>query len=66
MIKCECLDCNLPYEEFGLDTTLSNKQWLMIHPGGDGLLCANCIAKRAGKIDGAIAIRAEIEVEELE
>ena len=61
MTNC-CKDCDLPYIEFGLDTTLTNEQWLMIHPEGEGgLLCANCIARRAEKLDGAIAIRAIIE-----
>lgn len=63
-LKCECLDCNLPYEEFGLDMTLPMKQWVMIHPEKYGMLCANCTVKRAEKIDGAIAIRAEIEIVE--
>ncbi len=60
MVKCE--DCDLPYKEFGLDTTLPNEQWLLIHPEeSTDLLCANCIARRAEKIAGTIAIRATIE-----
>ncbi len=60
MAKCE--DCDLPYREFGLDTTLPDEQWLLIHPEGlHGLLCANCIARRAEKLKGSIAIRATIE-----
>lgn len=57
-----CLDCNLPYIEFGLDTTLTDEQWLLIRPEGlHGLLCANCISRRAEKLEGSIAIRAIIE-----
>ena len=57
-----CIDCSLPYVEFGLDTTLSDEQWLKIRPEGlHGLLCANCIARRAEKLKGSIAIRATIE-----
>ncbi len=60
MVKCK--DCDLPYGEFGLDTTLPDEQWLLIHPEGfGGLLCANCIARRAEKLKGAIAIRATVE-----
>ena len=60
--KCECIDCGLPYSEFGLDMTLPNEQWLMIHPEGDGILCANCMVKRAAKLEGSIAVRAKIEM----
>ena len=60
---CSCEDCGLPYKEFGLDMTLPNDQWLMIHPDGyGGLLCATCIARRADKIQGTIAVRAIIEL----
>ena len=61
-MNIECLDCHLSYEEFGLDMTLPDNQWLMIHPEGNGLLCANCIVKRAEKLQGTIAVRAEIEL----
>ncbi len=58
-----CIDCGLPYSEFGLDTTLPDEQWLAIHPEGlHGILCANCIVRRAAEIEGVIAIRAEIEI----
>lgn len=56
MSKCE--DCGLLYQEFGIDTTLSNAQWLAVHPEGiDGILCANCIVKRASYLPGIIAAR---------
>ena len=62
-MKAECIDCSLPYEEFGLDMTLPDEQWLMIHREGyDGLLCANCIVERAAKLEGSIAVRAKIEI----
>ena len=57
----KCLDCDLPYTEFGLDMTLPNEQWLMIHPDNGGLLCANCIVKRVERLPRTIAIRARIE-----
>jgi len=54
MIKCE--DCGLPYDDFGLDTTIENLEWEAID--GHGILCANCMVKRASKkIDGVIAAR---------
>lgn len=44
----DCEDCGLEYKNFGLDTVLTNEQWLMIHPEStEGILCANCIVKRA-------------------
>lgn len=61
-MKAKCIDCGLTYEEFGLDMTLPNEQWLMIHPDEDGILCANCIVKRAGKLEGSIAVRAKIDI----
>ena len=58
-----CSDCGLPYEDIPMDTTLSDKQWLMIHPEGlDGILCANCIVNRAAKIPTAISMRARIDL----
>lgn len=56
----QCMDCQKPYEEFGLDTTLPDEQWATIHPGRDGLLCANCIVARAAKLPHAYAVRATI------
>lgn len=57
-----CEDCSLPYQDFGADTTLSNEQWSMIHPESEeGLLCANCIVKRASSLSGIIAARMELE-----
>lgn len=51
--KAQCKDCHLPYEEFALDALMQDCQWLEIHPesegGRYGLLCANCIVKRASE-----------------
>src|SRR3990167_1795064 len=56
-ISCE--DCGLPYDKFGLDTTLPDDQWLMIHPSGEGgVLCATCIARRGHAVPGVVAVRA--------
>jgi hypothetical protein len=63
-LKAECEDCHLPYESFMLDVTLSDNQWLAIHPSGkDGLLCARCIVARASRLENVIAVRAVIEIE---
>lgn len=62
-MKSACGDCGLPYDEFGIDTTLSNNQWAIIHPEGrGGLLCANCMVKRASHLPGIIAARMVLEV----
>jgi len=58
-----CQDCGLPYSEFGLDTTLPNLQWSLVQKEGDeGLLCANCIVKRASHLPGIIAARMVLEI----
>ena len=57
-----CLDCGLPYRDFPLDMILPDDQWLMIHPEGlNGLLCANCIIRRASKLPGITVIKAILE-----
>ena len=54
-----CEDCGLSYDQFGLDTTLPNDQWLLIHPSGEGgVLCATCIARRGHALPGVVAVRA--------
>ena len=54
-----CEDCGLSYDQFGLDTTLPNDQWLLIHPSGEGgVLCATCIARRGHAVPGVVAVRA--------
>jgi len=55
MLACE--DCGLPYKDFPLDTTIPDEQWAEIHRGDGGVLCANCMVKRASKLPGIIAAR---------
>lgn len=58
-----CKDCDLPYQKFGIDTNLPDNQWLAIHPEGrGGLLCANCIAKRASRLPGIISAWMILEI----
>ncbi len=57
-----CLDCGLPYSDFPLDTHLSRSQWLEIHTDEGGILCANCIVKRAAKIPGAVLVHLVVEI----
>lgn len=61
-----CMDCGLPYASFGIDTTLPDDQWLMINRKGgfNGLLCANCMVRRASKLPGIIAARMTLEFAE--
>lgn len=56
----KCMDCDKPYP-FGIDTVLSDEDWLKINPRGYGLLCANCIVQRASKIDGVITLQATLK-----
>lgn len=53
----KCMDCGKPYKEFGMDSTLPDEQWLLIHDNFDGLLCANCVVARCANLHGAIAVR---------
>lgn len=57
-----CLDCGIPYKSFGVDVTLPDDQWQLIHPDKDGLLCGTCIARRAQKLDCVVALRAKLEL----
>ncbi len=65
-IECDkaiCEDCKMPYQEFGIDTDLPVSQWLLIHPEGTGgLLCANCMVRRASRLPGIIVARMVLEV----
>lgn len=58
--KVRCMDCKLNYDDYPMDIVLSKDQWLMIHPGDGGVLCANCIATRARKLPGAVNLTARI------
>ena len=57
-----CMDCGLPYEIFGMDAVMPRAQWLEINPDDGGLLCANCMVKRASNVKGATCIHFIIEV----
>lgn len=46
-----CLDCGVEYGTLGLDIVLPDQQWKAICPE-DGILCANCICKRAEQFGG--------------
>jgi hypothetical protein len=62
-MTCKCEDCGIPYSELGLDLVLPNEQWSMIHPEGEGgILCANCMMKRAEKLKGATVVLAQIDL----
>jgi len=50
-----CHDCGIPYSELGLDMVLPDQQWRKIAPGC-GVLCPNCICKRAAKINGTVVL----------
>ena len=56
-----CMDCTKLYIEFPLDMVLPDEQWALIHNSPGGVLCANCIVKRAAKLHGAVVVRAVIE-----
>ena len=58
-MKASCCDCGLPYGDW-IDTVLPNEQWEMILPEGSGLLCANCIIKKASKLDGIIIAKMKL------
>jgi hypothetical protein len=60
-LKANCMDCDKPYEEFGMDIFVPHSQWVLINPDIDGLLCAQCIINRVSKIGGATVIHAIIE-----
>lgn len=57
-----CIDCGLLYKDFGMDLVMPRAQWLQINPKDSGLLCANCIVKRASKVPGATCVHAIIEI----
>jgi hypothetical protein len=56
-----CMDCDEPYADFPLDTTIPDEQWALIHGSPGGVLCASCIVKRAAKLKGVVAVRAYFE-----
>lgn len=59
----DCLDCGMPYGgEDWLDCLLPRWQWLEINPDDGGILCANCMVKRASKLPGAVGFHAVIGI----
>lgn len=62
VVTARCLDCGLDYSDFPLDMILPRWQWLLIHPAENGVLCANCMVKRASRIGGVVAIYAVIGI----
>lgn len=53
--QVKCKDCGLPYSEMGLDLVLPDQQWNYLVPEG-GILCANCICKRAAHFGGTVVL----------
>lgn len=51
-----CIDCGLPYSEMGLDLVLPDQQWKRLFPEETGVLCANCICRRAAKLGGTVVL----------
>lgn len=50
--RAKCFDCGLPYGgDNWVDMVLPNEQWNEIFPEHNGLLCPNCIMKRASKLN---------------
>ena len=50
-INVVCNDCGVEYASLGCDLVLPDQEWRVICPEG-GILCANCICKRARKHGG--------------
>jgi len=49
-----CMDCGIPYGTLSLDFAMPHEQWELVsgRTDGSGILCANCMLKRASKIPG--------------
>ena len=56
-----CADCGLPYEQMGIDLVLPDQQWRVLFPEERGLLCANCICLRAGRLKEPTVLHAWID-----
>lgn len=55
------MDCGADYDEvMALDMLIPRKQWLEINPDDGGLLCANCLIRRASKLPHVINITGRI------
>lgn len=56
-----CLDCSNPYAEtMAMSLLLPRDQWLLVNPDDGGVLCANCIIRRASALPGAINVTGRI------
>lgn len=51
-----CKDCGISYLELGLDMVLPDQQWNHIFPEKTGILCPNCICKRASQFGGTAVL----------
>jgi hypothetical protein len=65
-VALACADCGLLYENFPLDMTIPDDQWLLIFGRSGGVLCACCIVTRAAKLPSVVAVRAQIEFAEMQ
>ena len=52
-----CMDCGV---ENSIDIVLTREQWLKINPKDGGILCANCIVRRASALAHVINVQAYI------
>lgn len=52
-VRCE--GCGVKYSDLGLDMALPDQQWKKICPD-DGILCPNCISKRAALFGGTVIL----------
>ncbi len=60
-VKCE--DCGLLYQDFPMDITLPDNQWIELtgYVDGEGILCGWCIIKRAANKNKYVAGRLRFE-----
>ncbi len=58
-----CIDCGMSYLDFPMDVVLPHDQWALIsgRDDGGGILCANCIVKRAAKLQRFTVARLTLE-----
>ena len=56
----KCDDCGMLYgEDDWVDTVMPHFQWKIISPE-NGILCANCIVKRASKLENIRILKTEL------
>ena len=64
-MSLRCKDCEITYDNHGLDMVLPRSQWALINdgdPDAGGVLCGTCIARRASRVPGATVCHVIIEV----